>query len=211
MKKLSVAVLLISLVVGCTPKIYRSMGMQPTLTVSTYRSNLMPVFDSIVQPLYFTADVTFKENTLSGMLALSKEGERSYRIVMMTTFGMQIFDFSLSADSFIVHSCMDKLNKKVILNILRDDFRSILMLDVPDQFKGVLYQTSANSQRWGCSLKTKNGEYNYLIYPAKNGFVRMVGRGSGIKGMIGVFDEELITIDHSKLGLKINLKLIKQE
>ena len=93
MKKLSVAVLLISLVVGCTPKIYRSMGMQPTLTVSTYRSNLMPVFDSIVQPLYFTADVTFKENTLSGMLALSKEGERSYRNVMMTTVGMQIFDF----------------------------------------------------------------------------------------------------------------------
>jgi hypothetical protein len=29
--------------------------------------------------------------------------------------------------------------------------------------------------------------------------------------MIGVFDEEVVMIEHAKLGLKINLKQIKQE
>lgn len=211
MKKIVFALITTLLIVGCTPKIYRSMGMRPTISVSTYRSNLMPVFDSLAAPLYFTADVTFKENNLSGMLAMTEEGNRAYRIVMMTTFGMQIFDFSISRDSFIVHSCMEQLNKKVILNLLRDDFRSILMLDVPDQFKCLLYQTPANSQRWGCSLRTKNGEYNYLLYPNGTNYIRMVGRGSGLKGMIGVFDEDVVMIEHAKLGLKINLKQIKQE
>lgn len=209
MKKISIIITLIFLIVGCTPQIYTSMGMRPTITVSTYRSNLMPVFDELSEPIYFTADVTFKENTLSGMLAMSKEDSNTYRIVMMTTFGMQIFDFSLSSDSFVVHSCMEQLNRKVILNILKDDFRSILMLDVPQQFKCLLYQTPANSQRWGCSLRTKNGEYNYLLYPKGTEFVRMVGRGSGLKQMIGVFDEEMVMIEHPKLGLKINLKQIK--
>lgn len=199
------------MMVSCTPKIYRSMGLQPTISVSTYRSNLMPAFDSLAAPMYFTADVAFKDNSLSGMLALSQEGDKSYRIVMMTTFGMQIFDFSLSKDSFIVHSCMEQLNKKVVLNLLRDDFRSILMLDVPEQFKGLLYQSSVNSQRWGCSLRTKRGEYNYVLYPKGTNFVRMVGKDSGVKEMIGVFDEEVVMIEHAKLGLKINLKQIKQE
>ena len=69
MKKILFALITTFLIVGCTPKIYRSMGMRPTISVSTYRSNLMPVFDSLAAPLYFTADVTFKENNVARLVS----------------------------------------------------------------------------------------------------------------------------------------------
>ncbi|MBR5694798.1 MAG: hypothetical protein IKX43_00990 [Paludibacteraceae bacterium] len=197
---------------SCTPKVFNQSGLRPTTSVKMHRSNLMPVFDEYEAARYYSAQVDFKENSLTGVLALSREAQdpRKFRLIMMTQFGVPIFDFSVSRDSFIVNSCMEQLNKKVVLNILKRDFRSILMVDVPEEFPGTVYMPTRGQARWGYSVTTKEGGNNYMFYTKDNGFVRIIQNGGLLKRMNAVFDEQVITVEHPKLKLKMVLTLIPQ-
>ena len=50
-----------------------------------------------------------------------------YRVIFTTEVGIKLFDFEISKDSFTVHYCLDKLNKKPVLKILEKDFRTLLL------------------------------------------------------------------------------------
>lgn len=197
---------------SCTPKIFNQSGLRPTTSVKMHRSNLMPVFDEYEAARYYSAQVDFKENSLTGVLALSREAQdpRKFRLIMMTQFGVPIFDFSVSQDSFIVNSCMEQLKKKVVMKILERDFKSILMVDVPEDFPGTVYMPLKGQARWGYSVNTKSGGNNYMFYTKDQGYVHIIQNGSFLKKMNAVFDEQVITIEHPKLGLKMVLTLIPQ-
>lgn len=190
------------------------MGMRPSGSVTTYRGNLLPAFDGIGEEAkYFNVQLTYKENEMGGVMALNQPEKGNYRLILMTAFGMPIFDFSISRDSFIVNSCMEKMNKKVVLNILEKDFRSILMLNIPDKFNARLYSsTNAKLKSYiGYGVNADDGECDYLLYPRDNNYVRNIQNGGAIKRMNATFDEQVITIKHPKLNLQIVMTEIKQE
>lgn len=197
---------------SCTPKIFNSLGLQPTTPVHMHRANLYPVFDDYETARYYSAQVDFKEKSITGILALSREAQepRKFRMVMMTPFGIPIFDLSISRDSFIVNSCIEQLNKKSVLNLLERDFKSLLMVDVPEDFPGAIYLPPKGSERWGYSVTTKEGGNNYLFYHKGNGIVHVIQNGSGIKKMNAVFDNQVITIEHPKLKLRLVMSLTPQ-
>lgn len=213
-KKAIILPVLLAGLVGCTPKVFTNAGMRPTTSVKMHRSNLMPVYDEYEAARYYTAEVSFKDNNMTGIMALSREAEnpRRFRMIMMTPFGIPLFDFSLSRDSFIVNSCMEQMNKKVVLNLLEKDFKSLLMLDVPEDFPGVVYMpVKATKGKWGYSVNTRTGGNNYIIYEKEVGFLRVIQNGGAIKRMNAWFDEQKATIEHPKLGFKMTLTLMPQE
>lgn len=210
MRKYIIFSVLIFLVAGCTPKLFRDLQMRPATSVKIHRGNLMPAFDRLETAKYYTAQIDFKENSMSGILALTKESEGQFRMVMMTTFGITLFDFSISRDSFIVNSCMEQMNKKVVLNILEKDFRSIFMLNVPEQFSARYYKNPQKPNWIGYGVNADDGECDYLIYPRETGFVRNIQNGGSIKRMNAVFDEQVVTIHHPKLKLKLVLTEMQQ-
>lgn len=212
-KKAIILPVLLAGLVGCTPKVFTHEGMRPTTSVKMHRSNLFPVYDEYEAARYYTAEVSFKENNMTGILALSREAEnpRRFRMIMMTPFGMPLFDFSLSRDSFIVNSCMEQMNKKVVLKILEKDFKSLLMLDVPENFPATIYMPVKKTPgKWGYSVNTSTGGNNYILYEKENGFLHLIQNGGAIKRMNAAFDSQSAVIDHPKLGLKMTLTLMPQ-
>lgn len=212
-KKIILIAAILAGLVSCTPKVFNQTGMRPTTSVKMHRSNLMPVFDGYEAVRYYSAQVDYKDNSMTGILALSQESEspRKFRLILMTQFGVPIFDFSASQDSFVVNSCMEQLNKKVVLNILERDFKSILMVDVPEDFPGTVYMPRKGKSRWGYSVNTKAGGNYYLFYPkGENGLAHVIQNGGPIKKMNAVFDGQAILIEHPKLGLKLTLTLLPQ-
>ncbi|MBO7507857.1 MAG: hypothetical protein J6T67_10810 [Paludibacteraceae bacterium] len=211
-KKILLLTVALAGLVSCTPKIFNQSGLRPTTSAKMHRSNLMPVFDEYEAARYYSAQVDFKDKSITGVLALSREAQdpRKFRLIMMTTFGIPIFDFSVSQDSFVVNSCMEQLNKKVVMKILERDFKSLLMVDVPEDFPGTIYMPLKGQTRWGYSVSTKEGGNYYMFYYKDNGIVHVLQNGSFLKKMNAVFDEQVITIEHPKLGLKMVLTLMPQ-
>lgn len=211
-KKAIILPIFLAGLVGCTPKLFNNAGMRPTTSVKMHRSNLMPVYDEYEAARYYTAQVDFKDKSMTGILALSREAEnpRKFRMIMMTPFGIPLFDFSISRDSFIVNSCIEQMNKKIVLNMLEKDFKTLLMLDVPETFPGVVYMPLKPCGKWGYSVNTKNGGNNYILYEKEVGFLRVIQNGGAIKRMNAYFDEQKATIDHPKLHFKMTLTLMPQ-
>ena len=59
-------------------------------------------------------------------------------------------------------------------------------------------------------MNTKSGGNNYMFYTKDQGYVHIIQNGSFLKKMNAVFDEQVITIEHPKLSLKMVLTLIPQ-
>lgn len=211
-KKIILLAVILAGMSSCTPKLFRNLGLQPTTPVHMHRANLYPIFDDYETARYYSAQVDFKEKSVTGILALSREAQdpRKFRMIMMTPFGIPIFDFSISRDSFIVNSCMEQLNKKSVLKLLESDFKSLLMVDVPEDFSGAIFLPPKGNERWGYSVTTKSGGNNYLFYHKDNGLVHIIQNGSGLKKMNAVFDNQVITIEHPKLKLRLVMTLTPQ-
>ncbi len=211
-KKIILLAVIMAGMSSCTPKLFSNLGLQPTTPVHMHRANLYPVFDDYETARYYSAQVDFKEKSVTGILALSREAQdpRKFRMIMMTPFGIPIFDFSISRDSFIVNSCMEQLNKKSVLKLLENDFKSLLMVDVPEDFSGAIFLPPKGNERWGYSVTTKNGGNNYLFYHQDNGLVHIIQNGTGLKKMNAVFDNQVITIEHPKLKLRLVMTLAPQ-
>ncbi len=210
---IAIGVVLVMIQASCTPKFFRNKGMTPSGSVVVPRSNLLPAFDSLQESRYYTAQIDYKNNSMVGVLGMTEETPGHYRMVMMTTFGMTLFDFTISKTEFIVNSCIEQMNKKMVLKILEKDFRSILMLNLKNKIKGVLYQVAHHKEAKdeetqqivtaGYQLKADDGVANYLVVAKDGEWVRMIENGSSITRMSAVFNDDIVTIEHPKLGLKM--------
>ena len=72
MRKYILLPFLIVIMAGCTPKLFRNLDMRPATSVKIHRGNLMPAFDHLDSAKYYSAQIDFKENSMSGILALTK-------------------------------------------------------------------------------------------------------------------------------------------
>ena len=92
--------------------------------------NAISVFADASGKYLFRTKINYKDKVLSGMIIIRKSANNSYRIAMVTELGMTIFEMEFFANKekpFILHSCINYLNKKVIINTLRRDFESIFL------------------------------------------------------------------------------------
>lgn len=85
--------------------------LKPTFTSQLYRANVEVI-----------------GKTLSGLLLIKSMEDSSSRVVFMTETGLKFFDFTFGdRREFKVNFVMKKLNKKVVVNALRNDFELLLM------------------------------------------------------------------------------------
>ncbi len=66
------------------------------------------------------------KNHVSGIVIIKKISETAHRVVMTTDFGNKMFDFEISQIDFKLNYVLPDLNKKMIINFLKNDFRALL-------------------------------------------------------------------------------------
>jgi len=100
---------------------------------------------------FFNAQVKYPGNHMSGVLVLQPGLTGSNRIVLLTVFGMKVFDIELTANNeMLVHYVMEPLNRKSVLNAF-NDLLGLLVFDF-------------NNKELVKSLKNKNtGDLAYLM------------------------------------------------
>ena len=129
-------------------------------------------------------------------------------MVFTTEFGNKLLDFELSKNSFKVNYILDDLNRKIIINTLKDDFRLLLkdnhqIDEVFENDQFVIYKSIDNKR------------FNYFFESKKDkNLVKLVNTSKTKEKVTFEFSSknsifaENIKITHQNIKLKIELNQI---
>ena len=208
MQKLTIRLLLISsflaLCVSCKPYQIKD-AVRKEDPVKEFKNSY---FSNPETDYVYKAHITVYGNSLGGVFIAKRMNDSIHRVVFTTEFGNKLLDFELSEKSFKVNYILEDLNRKIIINTLRDDFR--LLLKVHHPVEEVLENQDA------VIYKTKDGkQFNYFFVSRKNNqLLQLVNASKTKEKVIFGFESknssfaDKIIISHQHIKLKIELNQI---
>jgi hypothetical protein len=200
----SIAILL--LFTGCAYTAYRHDGAQDTGT-ALYGDS--PDWFGGEDQSLFTASAGIFGRSFSGLLVIKPDISGSHRVILITEFGLKIFDMEFLPDGgFELHYCVDAINKKYIINMLRKDFELIFRKKPLLGSSGVMTERVSRLP----VIKEKEHGKKYFYYVNEGGSIKSIVRSSvtGKKvradfyGRQGVMPDSLSILHYN---VKMNLKL----
>ncbi|MFH6992791.1 hypothetical protein [Flavobacterium sp. FlaQc-48] len=171
----------------------------------------VPYFSDSKTDYVYKTNITVYGNEISGIFIAKKINDTVHRIVFTTEFGNKLLDFEISDHSFKVNSIVSELDRKILINTLKEDFRLLLKKEylIQEQFEN----DSDNI------YKSKDGKRdNYLFISKKDPKLEKVVHASKTKEKFtltfssenNIFAEK-IEILHQNIKLKIELNYFKSE
>ena len=173
-------------------------------TIQTQISN--PYFSNADRDYVYKANIAVYDNTFGGIFIVKKLGDQQHRVVFTTEMGTKLFDFSFHKDAFKVNYILDDLNKKILINILKKDFKVLITEHITALNTYTLDQESI--------VRTKLNKKTYYYYKDEhlNQIVRASHRKEKVRFSFTEINDNIakrITIKHYNIKLEINLKSIK--
>jgi hypothetical protein len=175
-------------------------------TKSSIEKNIYnPYFSDADKDYVYKANINVYDNAFGGLLILKKIKNQEHRIVFTTEMGNKIFDFSFQQNAFKVNFILDDLNKPMLINILKKDFKVLLQetIEVNNAY------TTANTKVY--ETKIDNKTYYYYFDKKLNKITRV---SNGKEKVLFLFSEiqqeqaSKIKIEHLNIKLDIHLRSI---
>lgn len=169
--------------------------------------------EKTVENLYFSSneDYVYKcrmevyNNDISGILIIKKISETTHRVVMTTDFGNKMIDFEISENDFKLNYVLADLDKKMVINFLKNDFQELLRKKYPvtesfenERFK--IYSSEVGKNKHYLFFNKENGLLNQIVY-TKNKREKIDFSFEAKKHTFA----EVINLQHK--DFKINIKL----
>ena len=198
-------------VIGCSPKMFSGLESAGTKK-NISKQELYPVFKAADSVRMFNMQIDYKETNLTGLLIVKPESDNSFRAIFTTLFGMTVFDFEFSETEFKVNRIMEQMNKKMVLNLLKKDFRTLFLYNIPLSFNAKTYQ--GKDAVIGYKIKTKDGKGYFLTNTAEKQLQKVEMPGCitllrlDYQNYNNSFPEQII-MHHPKIKLSMQLDKIE--
>lgn len=88
-----------------------------------------PYFSDPSKDFVYKARVMLQKIEFGGLFIVKKLGPDNHRVVITTEMGNKILDFSFKGDKFTVNYMLEEMNRKVLVNTLKRDFRTLITED----------------------------------------------------------------------------------
>lgn len=188
------------------------------VSCKTYKlTDVKPVSNSekTVENLYFSSneDYVYKcqmdiyKNHVSGILIIKKIKETTHRVVLTSDFGNKLIDFEVSENDFKLNYVLPDLDKKIVINFLKNDFQKLLRQKYPvnESFE------NENSKIYLSKIEKKN---YYLFFNKENNLLKQIIYTKNNKEKIDFSFDAKKHIFADSLNLqhkdfKINIKLFQ--
>ncbi|MBG44299.1 MAG: hypothetical protein CL530_10060 [Aequorivita sp.] len=159
----------------------------------------------------YKAKIAIYKKNFGGILIIKKIGPESHRVVFTTEFGSKLFDFQFEGDTFTKHFVVEDLDKKFIVNILKDDFKLLV-----DEKANILAVYESEKQR---IYKTQREDrFNFYFIEDESEKLQKIVNTSKTKEIVAIdftaSEEniaETIAIKHNNIKLTIHLEKFKKE
>lgn len=167
-----------------------------------------PYFSNPETDYVYKAHIEVYGRKMGGLFIAKRINDSLHRVVFTTDFGNKLIDFELSETEFKVNYILEDLNRKMIVNTLRDDFR--LLLKVNHKIEAELENEEFTI------LKSSSGKtFNYFFISKKEQqLVKLVHATKSKEKIIFEFASknstfaQMIKIDHKNIQLQIELNQI---
>jgi hypothetical protein len=145
-------------------------------------------------------------NSFGGIFIVKKLGEQHHRIAFTTEMGNKVFDFTFERGKFKVNKILNKLDKKILINILKNDFRILIQeeFSIENSFRQKnqnIYETKIDAKK-----------YYYFLSQGKLNKVIRIGKGKEKVEFLFTEISDIIVkkvqIIHKNFDLKIVLKAL---
>ncbi|MQP23547.1 hypothetical protein GFJ94_00535 [Flavobacterium sp. LMO8] len=160
--------------------------------------------DSSLDYVYKT-HIEIYGNKMGGIFIAKRINDSIHRMVLTTDFGNKLLDFEISESSFKVNFVIDNLDKKIIINTLRDDFRTLL------QVNSKVFKTYKRNNE--VIYQTENNVY-YFFDEFSNNLTKIIKTNKRKEKVLFTFQSkkttfaENINIQHNNIKLKIDFNQI---
>ncbi len=187
--------------IGCASFPKKNNFMDVAVTSNVFN----PYFSNLNQDYIYKANIEVYDNTFGGLFIVKKIAEQHHRIVFTTEMGNKLFDFTFNNEDFKVNYILEDLDKKILINILKKDFRVLITENLKTTkayalTKETIKKTSLN-----------NKDYYYFENPEISKVIRVNNGKEKVRFLFSEINDNIaqkIVILHSNIKLKINLKSI---
>lgn len=207
---LSVSLLTLVLLASCSPSLTR--GYRKERVGEVAREEIAPVVSRSGRLQKYNMSLTFMKKHFSGLLLMKQRGADTCRMVLTTHFGLSVFDFEFTPDSFRVYHCIEPLRKEKILSVFRRDFTYLLRFNLQERNRAVVYRPRGGDLSKEVYKLLSRKPYCWYSQDVERGQLERMKVGSGwgsavfdFSGFSGGLPSK-IRISHSGLPLLIELE-----
>ena len=171
----------------------------------------VPYFSDSKTDYVYKTNITVYGHEMSGIFIAKKINDTTHRVVFTTEFGNKLFDFEISDTTFKVNSIVSELDKKILINTLKEDFRLLLN-------KEYLIQEQFENESDNIYKSADGNRDNYLFVSKKEQKLEKLVRSSKTKEKItisftlenDIFAKKVVIL-HQNIKLRIELNYFKSE
>jgi len=171
----------------------------------------VPYFSEPKTDYVYKTNITVYGHEMSGIFIAKKINDTTHRVVFTTEFGNKLFDFEISDTTFKVNSIVSELDKKILINTLKEDFRLLLK-------KEYLLQEQFENESDNIYKSADGNRNNYLFVSKKEQKLEKLVRSSKTKEKItitftlenDIFAKKVVIL-HQNIKLRIELNYLKSE
>ncbi|REC48317.1 hypothetical protein [Chryseobacterium pennipullorum] len=118
--------LIVLLTVSC--KTYQLIAAKPVPTTQKKVENL---YFSSNEDYVYKCQMDIYKHHVSGILIIKKMSDSTHRVALTSDFGNKLIDFEISDDRFKLNYVLPDLDKKMVINFLKNDFQQLLKRKYP--------------------------------------------------------------------------------
>lgn len=187
-----------------TTEALRSVSVSKAEVTNTYFSNTEVDY-------VYKARIDVYGRYFGGVLIIKKVADNSHRVVLTSEFGSKIFDFLYEDDTFTRNFILEELDKKIIVTILRQDFKILITekAQILEQYVSEgneVYKTQSNNRFNFYFVDEKNKRIERIVNTSKN--------KEKVEFIFTSEEEDIaqnIAITHKNVKLKIDLENFKND
>jgi hypothetical protein len=163
----------------------------------------------------FVATVDAYGHHVSGLLLLKQVDNGLYRVGFLNQTGITVFAFDIGDDSFQLISCMEELNNKDLIEMVRKDIRLLLFRSVSSERVTILAERNL-SQRIYARGNGDRIEY-YFVDTTRGRLINIESASGGAKTVSVEFRDFVsdvpnsIVIKHYDYPMEIQMTLLREE
>lgn len=113
------------------------------------------------------------KNHVSGILIIKKLNDTTHRVALTSDFGNKLIDFEVSDTDFKLNYVLPDLDKKIVINFLRNDFQQLLRQAYPvtgsfENTNSKIYLSEIDQRKYYLFFNKENGLLHQMIYTKNN-------------------------------------------
>ncbi len=165
-------------------------------------------FSDSIKDYVYKAKIEVYGHHLGGLMIIKKIENEHYRIVFATEFGSRILDLEFIKNDFKTNFVLDELNKKIIVNTLKKDFKLLLkekyhIEKMYTNDDAIVYQSKTNKRTNFFFVNPSNFKLKKIVNTSKTKEKVMITFSQIEKALA-----KKISIVHKNIKLRIDLKYL---